>query len=171
MKILLKILYWVVVPYIGIGILVGKVIKNKFDNNFIGVLSGVFVGLIVFCIWMSIFGPSDEAEVEVKKVEVLDSKTTTEPEKETLADKMYKELKPQELKITNSEAITILQNNNEILKQIKIEKQDNLKKSWVRWATTFELKDKSKIKVYWEKDKNLFTKVEVVKKNSKDKRY
>lgn len=164
MKILLKIMYWVICPYIGIGILVGKAVKNKFDNNLIGVFSGLFAGLVVFCIWMAIFGPSENTEIK-EEVKVLETKTTEKPKKETLADKMYKELKPQELKMTNSEAITILEiKNNEPLTQIKTDKHDNLKDSWVRWATTFELKDKSRIKIYWKKDGNLFTEVEVVKK-------
>ena len=127
---------------------------------------------MAFFVWLVIMVPAENAEVkEIKKVNVLDSKVTTKKptstqKKETLADKMYKKLKPQEYKISLGEAITIIQNNNtEYLKQIEQAKHDKLWKSYIRWSKIFVLKDKSKIKIYWKKDKKvvtLFTNVEVV---------
>ena len=165
LKVLLRIIYWVICPYIVVGILVGKTVRNKFDNDLIGVFSGLFAGLVVFCIWMAIFGPSENnTEIKKDEVKVLEAKT---PKKTTLADKAYEDLNKKVFTISLSEAIEILENlnNRETLTQAKIEKHDNLKKSWVRWSHTFGLKDKSKIKIYCKKegDKFTFTEVEVVK--------
>ena len=102
-KIVLWILGWILVPYIPAGILTGKTVKRKTNNNLLSILSGVFVFFMVFCFCLVVMVPSENSEEkEIKKVNVLDSKTTSKPEQKKETKTTSKPEKKKETKIAKT---------------------------------------------------------------------
>ena len=99
-KIILWALGWILFPYIPAGILTGKTVKRKTNNNLVSILSGVFVFFMVFCFCLVVMVPSEHSEEkEIKKINVLDSKTTSKPEQKKETKTTSKPKKKKETKI------------------------------------------------------------------------